>query len=476
MTGDSKMKGPSQYGSVSDDVLASLTEIVGDKNVLTGDERENYARDETPRITPVLPEVVVRPEDAGSVAKILKLANDKLIPVTPRGSGTGISGGAVPTHGGIVLSMENMNRILEIDRDNFVATVEPGVILTDLYQAVAEQGLYYPLYPGETSSSVGGNVATNAGGMRAVKYGVTRHFVLGLEAVLPNGEILETGGKFVKCSTGYELTQLITGSEGTLAVITKILLRLIPPPGRREVLFVPFRNLDDAIKSVPDILKSGILPVGLEFMEQDIVKMVEQYTGKEIPHHDYGAFLMIIVEAASEEEIHRTASHLGEICLNHGAVDIFMPGSERAKRNLLELREKFYPTLCHFGSPEIVDAVVPRSRIADFIKKVKELAADYNLPLIGYGHAGDGNVHLHPMSDGTEATEARIKELLTKIFEVAVSLGGTISGEHGLGMVKKGYLPIAADKVKLGLMKRIKQAFDPNNIMNPGKVFDLEEP
>ncbi len=466
------MREPDQYESVTDDVLASLTEIVGSKNVLTGDDRESYALDETPRLIPVLPGVVVRPENTASVARILKLANDKRIPVTPRGGGTGLSGGAVPIYGGIVLSLERMNRILEIDRDNFVATVEPGVILSDLYQAVEEQGLYYPLYPGETNSTVGGNVATNAGGMRAVKYGVTRHFVLGLEAVLPIGEILKTGGKFVKCSTGYELTQLIAGSEGTLAVITKILLRLIPPPGRREVLFIPFTSLDDAIKSIPDILKSGTLPVGLEFMEQDIIKMVEQYTGKEIPLHDYDAYLMIIVEADSEDEIHRIGRHLGEICLSHGAVDVFMPGSERAKRNLLELREKFYLAVCHFGNPEIIDAVVPRSRIADFIRKVKELAANYDIPLIGYGHAGDGNVHLHPMSDGTEATEIKIEELLTKIFEVGVSLGGTISGEHGLGMVKKGYLPIAADKAKLGLMKRIKQAFDPNNIMNPGKVFD----
>jgi glycolate oxidase len=466
------MRDSSKYGSVTDDILASLTEIVGERNVLSGDERENYARDETPKLTPVLPRVVIRPENTDSVVKILKIANDKRIPVTPRGGGTGLSGGAVPIYGGIVLSLERMNRILEIDRDNFVATVEPGVILSDLYQAVEEPGLYYPLYPGETSSTIGGNVATNAGGMRAVKYGVTRHFVLGLEVVLPNGETLVSGGKFVKCSTGYELTQLITGSEGTLAVITKILLRLIPPPGRREVLFIPYNSLDDAIKSVPDILKSGTLPVGLEFMEQDIIKMVEQYTGKEIPLHDYDAYLMIIVEADSEEEIHRIAGHLSEICLSHGAVDVFMPGSERAKRNLLELREKFYPAVCHFGTPEIIDAVVPRSRIADFIRKVKELATNYDLPLIGYGHAGDGNVHLHPMSDGTEAMETKIKELLTKIFEVGVSLGGTISGEHGLGMVKKGYLPIAANKAKLGLMQRIKQAFDPNNIMNPGKVFD----
>jgi len=467
------METQSRYGKVTDGLIASLAEIVGDKNVLTGDERENYSRDETAKLKPVLPEVVIKPEDTGSVAKILKLANEKNIPVTPRGAGTGLSGGAVPIYGGIVLSLERMNRILEIDKDNFVATVEPGVILSDFYQVVEEQGLYYPLYPGEISATIGGNVATNAGGMKAVKYGVTRHFVLGLEAVLPTGEIIQTGGKFVKCSTGYDLTQLITGSEGTLAVITKVMLRLIPPPGRREVLFVPFHSLHDAIKSVPDILKERILPVGIEFMEKDIINMVEQHTGKEIPLHDYEAFLMIIVEADSEDEIHRITSHIGEVCLNHGAVDVFIPGSERAKRNLLEFRERFYSVIMHFGILDIIDVVVPRSRIAEFVEKVKGMANEYGIPLIAYGHAGDGNVHLHPMSQGTGKSEEKIKELLTKIYKVGVSLGGTISGEHGLGFAKKGYLHMAVDKSKMDLMKRIKKAFDPNNIMNPGKVFDL---
>ena len=468
------MEAQSRYGKVTNDLVALLTEIVGDKNVLTGDERENYSRDETAKLKPVLPEVVIKPEDAGSVAKILKLANEKNIPVTPRGGGTGLSGGAVPIYGGLVLSLEKMNRILEIDKDNFVATVEPGVILSDLYQAVEEHGLYYPLYPGETSATIGGNAATNAGGMRAVKYGVTRHFVLGLEAVLPTGEIVQTGGKFVKCSTGYDLTQLLIGSEGTLAVITKIMLRLIPPPGKREIVFIPFNSLHDAIKSVPDILKKGILPVGIEFMERDVISMVEQHTGKEIPLHDYDAFLMIIVEADSEDEIHRIASQIGEVCLSHGAVDVFIPGSERAKRNLLEAREKIYIAVRHFGIPDLVDVVVPRSRIADFVEKVKEMAGECGVPLIAYGHAGDGNVHMNPMSQGTDESEEKVKELLKKIYEVGVSLGGTISGEHGLGFTKKGYLPIAADKSKIDLMKRIKRAFDPNNILNPGKVLDLE--
>ncbi len=464
----------SHYEKVTDNLVALLTEIVGVRNVLTGDERENYARDEMPIPKPALPDVVVKPEDTGSVAKILKLASERNIPVTPRGGGTGVCGGAVPIYGGIVLSLERMNRILEIDEDNFVATVEPGVTLSDLYQAVEEHGLYYPLYPGEMSATIGGNVATNAGGMRAVKYGVTRHFVLGLEAVLPTGETIQTGGKFVKCSTGYDLTQLITGSEGTLAVITKIMLKLIAPPGRREILFIPFHELHDAIDSVPDILKERILPVGIEFMERDIINMVEQYTGKEIPLHEHEAFLMIIVEADSEDEIYRISSRIGEICLNHGAVDVFLPGSKRAKRNLLDAREKFYSVIRHFGTPDIVDVVVPRSRIAEFVEKVKGIACEYGIPLVTYGHAGDGNVHLHPMSQGTDKRGGKVKELLNKIYEVGVSLGGTISGEHGLGFVKKGYLPMAADKNKMELMKRVKRAFDPNNIMNPGKVFNLE--
>jgi len=463
----------SHYGKVTDNLIVLLTEIVGDKNILTGDERESYSRDEMPESKSLLPEVVVKPGDSDSVARILKLANERNIPVTPRGGGTGLCGGAVPIYGGIVLSLERMNRILEIDEDNFITTVEPGVILADLYQAVAEHGLYYPLYPGETSAAIGGNVATNAGGMRAVKYGVTRHFVLGLEAVLPSGETIQTGGKFVKCSTGYDLTQLIIGSEGTLALITKIMLKLTTPPGRREILFIPFHSLHDAISSVPDILKERILPVGIEFMEKDIINMVEQHTGKEIPLHQYDAFLMIIVEADSEDEIHYIASRIGEVCLNHGAVDVFIPGSERAKRNLLEAREKFYSVALHFGVPDIADVVVPRSRIAEFVERTKEKASEYRIPLIAYGHAGDGNVHLHPIGQVADESQEKVKELFTEIYKFGISLGGTISGEHGIGFAKKGYFHLAADKSKIDLMKRLKMAFDPNNIMNPGKVFDL---
>ncbi len=468
------METESRYGKVTDNVIALLTEIVGGGNVLTGDERENYSRDEMPGSKPILPEVVVKPENTGSIAKILKLADEKKIPVTPRGAGTGLSGGAVPIYGGIVLSLEKMNRILEIDKDNFVAVVEPGVALADFYRAVEEHGLYYPPYPGETSATIGGNVATNAGGMRAVKYGVTRNSVLGLEAVLPTGEIIKAGGKFVKCSTGYDLTQLIIGSEGTLSLITRIILKLITPPGRQEILLIPFHNLHDAIGAVPDILKERVLPVGIEFMERDIINMVEQYTSVELPLHGYDAFLMVIVEADSEDEFHHFATHIGEICLNHGAVDVFVPGSERAKRNLLESREKFYSVIGHFGMLDIADVVVPRSKIAEFVESAKKTAEERGIQLVAYGHAGDGNVHLHPLGQRTDESEDTVKELFTRIYETGISLGGTISGEHGLGFAKKDYFLRAEDKNKIALMKRIKRAFDPNNILNPGKVFDLE--
>lgn len=469
------MEGQSRYNKVTDEVLSSLADIVGDKNVLTGDERENYARDELLGAKPFIPDVVVKPETSDAVSGVLKLANQRIIPVTPRGGGTGLSGGATPIHGGIVISLEKMNRIIEIDKDNFVANVEAGVLLSDLYQAVNEQGLYYPLYPGEAGAAIGGNVATNAGGVRAVKHGVTRHFVLGLEAVLPTGEIVQSGGKYVKCSTGYDLTQLLIGSEGTLAVITRVLLRLLPPPGKTEILFIPFNSLHDAIRSVPEILKERILPVGIEFMQKDIIDITEQYLEREIPIHDHAAYLMLIVEGKDEDEIHRQANEIGPICLNNGAIDIFIPPSERAKRSLIEFREKVYFALQWFGTLDIADVIVPRSNIAEFVETSQKIGGEYGIPVRVVGHAGDGNVHLCLMGKETEEDKRKkSKELLGRIFEVGVSLGGTISGEHGLGYAKRDYLHLAFDKGKIELMKRIKKAFDPNNIMNPDKVFSLD--
>ncbi len=466
-----------KYGRVTHQAIKELTAIVGSDNISTKkSEVEGYSYDEMPLTKRCAPQVVVKPIDAPSIAKLLDFANKKRIPVTPRGAGTGLSGGCIPIYGGVLLSLERMNRILEIDRDNFVAVVEPGVTLSDLHNEVEKQGLYYPLYPGEMTATIGGNVATNAGGMNAVKYGVTRHHILGLEAILPNGEIIKTGGEFVKCSTGYDLTQLIVGSEGTLAVVTKVILKLTTKLAKREVLFVPFMNLQNAIDAVPEILRLKMTPIGIEFMERSIIEIVEKYLGKEIPYHQYEAFLMIIMEGESDNEIYEYFSKVEEICKQHGAVEAMVPGSERAKRRLLDAREKFYHAIKRFAPMEIVDVVVPRSEIAKFVRRVKEISKEYEVPIIVYGHAGDGNVHLHPVCVNMNGEEwgRRLPHLMSDIYRAGVSFGGAISGEHGIGFDKKAYLPIGMDKPLLNIMKAVKRAFDPNNILNPGKIFDLE--
>jgi len=469
------MKG--KYGRVTEPIIKELTTIMGRDNISTKEhEIEGYSYDEMPLAKPYAPQVIVKPTHTHSVAKLLAFATKKRIPVTPRGAGTGLSGGCVPIYGGILLSLERMNRILKIDRDNFVAVVEPGVTLSDLFNEVEQQGLYYPIYPGEMTATIGGNVATNAGGMNAVKYGVTRHHILGLEAVLPNGEVIKTGGEFVKCSTGYDLTQLIIGSEGTLAVVTKVILKLTTKPAKREVLFAPFMNLQNAIDAVPEILRLKMTPIGIEFMERSIVEIAEKYLDREIPYHQYEAFLMIIMEGESENEIYEYFSKVEEICKQHEAIEVMVPGSERAKRRLLDAREKFYHAIKRFAPMEIIDAVVPRSKIAKFVRKVKEISEEHEVPIIVYGHAGDGNVHLHPICLNTNREEwgRKLPHLMSDIYRAGVSFAGAISGEHGIGFDKKAYLPIGMDNALLNVMKGIKRAFDPNNILNPGKIFDSE--
>ena len=464
-----------QFKPVTGKLLRELKSLLGEEDVLTQPEqRQPYSCDEMPTPRPHLPEVVVKPGDAGAVARVLALANKAAVPVTPRGGGTGLCGGAVPVFGGILLSLERMNRIKEIDEDNFVAVVEPGVPLSDLYQAVERRGLYYPLYPGEKSAHIGGNVATNAGGMKAMKYGVTRHWVLGLEAVLPTGETIRTGGKFVKCSTGYDLTQLLVGSEGTLAVITEVTLRLTTPPGWQEVLFIPFPGLPQAIKAVPAILKQRVPLAGLEFLERDAIELMEKYVGREIPFHEHEAFLLGILEGNSQEEVYQGANQVAEVCSRNGAVDTYIPGSERARRELLEGREKLYHALKRSGPTEIADVVVPLSLITEFVTRVKEISRRYGIPILAYGHAGDGNVHLHPLGRGMEQQEweANLPRVMEEMYRAGASLGGTISGEHGLGLDKKAYLPIAMSQDQISLLARLKRAFDPNYILNPGKVLN----
>ena len=458
---------------VMDKAVERLRAIVGKENVLVGDEiTEEYGRDEALTVKPRLPEVVVKPGATEEVAKILSLAYEEKIPVTPRGGGTGLSGGCVPVPGGVLLSLERMNRILEIDEENYVAVVEAGVTLADFYKAVEARGLYYPIYPGEVSSTVGGNVATNAGGMRAVKYGVTRHFVLGLEAVLPGGEIIETGGKYVKVSTGYDLTQLIVGSEGTLAVVTKVILRLLPRPKATTTLLIPFKDLNDGIRAVPVILKSGLIPVTIEFLEKLGLNSMEDYVGRKVPiservRDEAEAFLLIVLEAKNSEEAFRDAEFISDICMKNGAIDVFIPPTERAGRELLELREKAFYAAKDAGATDLVDIVVPRGEIPKFVEQMREISIKYATMIAGAGHAGDGNVHLAILEQDAD----KLSRVLREIYRVGKTLGGAISAEHGIGSEKRKYLLEMEDKVKIELMRRIKKAFDPNNILNPGKIF-----
>jgi glycolate oxidase len=459
------------YTRLTPEIIGQLESIAGQSNVLTGGGLADYGHDEAPGQRSFPPEAVVKPVDSAAVSGVMKLANRYRIPVTPRGAGTGLSGGAVPFWGGIVLSMEKLKRIIEVDEDNFCVTVEAGVTLGELCAEVARHGLFYPLYPGEMSATLGGNAATNAGGMRAVKYGVTRNSILGLEAVLPTGDIIQTGGKYIKYATGYDITQLLIGSEGTLAVITQLTLKLILPPGSREILFVPFHNLTDAIRCVPHILKEKILPVSIEFMEEDILKLVQEHTGKDLPFPIFPAYLMLMIESDSYDQFCSIAENLSNLCRQHGAIDVLVPPSESAKRRLLEMREQFYPALHHRGMADIADVVVPRSQIALFVEEVKEISRKYAIPVIASGHAGDGNVHLHPLHAAPEK-EARLADFLIEIYQAGIGLGGTISGEHGLGADKKKFLKLADSRPKIDLMKRLKKAFDPHNIMNPGKVLE----
>ena len=465
-----------KHNRIDKSILDRLITIAGSENIyMEQSDLQSYAVDESTMAIPMLPEIVVKPSNTEVISHVLALANKHNIPVTPRGAGTGLSGGCVPLYGGIVLSVEKMNHIKRIDLNNFIAIVEPGVSLTQLDNELNQHNLYYPIHIGDMSATIGGNIATNAGGLNAIKYGVTRNQVLGLEAVLASGKIIHTGGEFIKCTTGYDFTQLLIGSEGTLAVITEIILKLLPKPVAREIMFVPYANLQDAIDTVPELLKLKTVPTGIEFIDNDTIRIIEEYMETDVPYHEQQGFLMIIMEGDSYDNIINCFSEIGEICRKHGAIEVLAPDDERAKRKLIDIREKIQPAIKKAGKSDLVDAVVPRTEIARFVHKVKEISREYGFPIVTFGHAGDGNVHLHPICSGIEETEwtKRMPVVMEKIYTASVALGGTISGEHGIGMEKKKYLPLAIDRDRIQLMKEIKMIFDSKNILNPGKIFDL---
>jgi glycolate oxidase subunit GlcD len=468
------------YQPVTREIAAELQAVVGEKNMIFGDEEllRNYSHDEVagPEYAR-MPEIVVKPASAREISEIMKIANRYRVPVTPRGGGTGLSCGAVPSHGGIVLALERMNRILEIDRENMVAVVEPGVVTSEISKAVQECGLFYAGYPMSFESCfIGGNLAENAGGGRAIKYGVTGHYVLGLEAVLPTGEILEMGGKRLKDVTGYDLIHLLIGSEGTLAIFTKITLRLLPMPTATAVLLIPFGSASDAVEAFPKVIaQAGILPTSIEFMDRLSVETVYRFLGEKPPRLDIGAMLLIELDGSSREKVDEETQKIGELLLQSGALDVYVGNTPTTERKMwaprVNLAEAF-KTVCPVQSLE--DIVVPTAKIPELIRDLERLALKYDVLIPCYGHAGDGNLHATPVKKPEtpmETWKEKLPAILTELYEIVFSLGGTISGEHGIGSKRASYLPIVMSPEMITLQKRIKRLFDPLNILNPGKIF-----
>lgn len=452
-----------------------MIDIVGRDGILEDEESlQRHSHDES-LLPPHPPEVVVRPSSAGEVSRILRLAYEERIPVTPQGSRTGLSGGAHPIYGGIALTLERMNRIIEIDEENLMAVVEPGALIMDIHRETEKRGLLYPPDPGQESGSIGGNISTNAGGVRGMKYGVTRDYVNGLEAVLPNGEIINLGGKTVKSSTGYELLDLIIGSEGTLAVVTRATLRLVPKPAYTALAYIPFRDLRGAARAVSEIVRRRVMPYALEYMGNHAVLTAERYLGRSLPDHDHPAYLMVGVEGNREEEVERDLETVGEICMERGGVEVYVAETQARQRQLWEARKCLFDAYKAFWEIDEVDVCVPRSRIPDYIEGVEKVMESYGVQISNIGHAGDGNVHSIILRGELERDLwLKLLERVTdRLIELGLSLGGTVSGEHGLGYTKKKYLPFKVGDVQVELMRAIKRAFDPHNILNPGKVFDL---
>jgi len=458
------------------DLTERLRAAAPGMHLLTGEQiTDDWTHDESLTATPERPEVVVLPTTAEEVAAVLVVADELRVPVTPRGSGTGLSGGCVPGRGGIVLSTTRMDRILEIDTENQVAVVQPGVTLAQLDEATRGHGLVYPVFPGENSASLGGNVATNAGGMRAVKYGVTRHQVLGIQAALPSGEIIRSGGKLVKVSSGYDLTQLILGSEGTLAVVTEVTVRLYPRPAHSATVLVPFTSLADVAGAVPKVVATGMRPLMLEYLDALALSATAGNVGLDLGiapevQEKALAYLVVVLEDDRQDRLDEDVQRLGELLTALGALDVYVlpPG---AGAQLLEAREKAFWVVKAMGADDIVDVCVPRASMPSYLEQVGALGQQFEALVAGAGHAGDGNIHLSVFQPDPQKRAA----LMQGIFEAGLAHGGVISGEHGIGTAKKHAFLELEDPVRLRLMQGIKQAFDPHGILNPAALLPVPE-
>lgn len=467
-------------GLITPFIAAQLKSIVGAHFYLADEENlQHYGHDETERLL-YLPEVVLKPADTDEIAAILRICHEHKIPVTPRGAGTGLSGGALPHLGGVLLSTERLNKIIHIDERNLQVTTEPGVITEVLQNAVKEKGLFYPPDPSSRGSCfIGGNIAENSGGPKAVKYGVVKDYVLNVEVVLPTGDVIWTGANVLKNSTGYNLTQLPVGSEGTLGIVTKIVLKLIPFPKFDLLMLVPFASLEKASEAVSAIFRAGFVPSALELVEIDALKIVSKMVDSTaVPVDDsIAAHLIIEVDGNNMDVLMGEMEQIAELLTKFEAGEIFFADDAQQKAELWKLRRRVAEAVKTSGYTIEEDTVVPRAELPALIKGVKELGKQYGFHAVCYGHAGDGNLHIrinHPTIKNSHGN-AEMTEALTALFELVKSLGGTISGEHGIGLIQKPYMKTVFKEANLHLMREIKKAFDPNNILNAGKIFDLKD-
>jgi glycolate oxidase len=461
------------YKKVDAADVAALLSICGREHVKTRAEiSEDYSHDELAGVR-VFPEVMVEPLSTAQVSAIMKYAFDRCIPVTPRGQGTGLVGGAVPVQAGILLNLCQMNRILELDEATMMLTVEPGVLLMDIYKYVEPFGLSYPADPGEKSATIGGNISTNAGGMRAVKYGVTRDYVKGLEVVLADGTVLMLSGKNAKNSSGYSLKDLVIGSEGTLAVVTKAILRLVPAPSRVVSLLVPFQDLNTAISAVPQLAKLKAMPTSIEFMEREVILAAEEYLGKKFPDKSAPAYLLLTLDGSSKSELDSAYSAAAERCLECGALDVLIADTDERREVIWTARGAFLEAIkASTTEMDECDVVVPRNAVAELVEFTRQLQRDVDIRIMSFGHAGDGNLHIYVLRDALSEEEWREKlnAAFERLYARAKELGGQVSGEHGIGFAKKSFLADSLGEKTMDLMRGIKQVFDPRNILNPNKI------
>ena len=462
------------YKKIDQNDIAYLSSLFDEKHFFTGDDiADDYSKDELVGFGKK-PDVLIFTRTAEEISKVMKYANENKIPVVVRGSGTGLVGGCVPLEGGIVLCTSKMNKILELDENNLTLTVEPGVLLLEIYEYVESRGYFYAPDPGEKTATIGGNISTNAGGMRAVKYGTTRDWVVGLEVVLPNGEIEQFGKKVVKDSTGFSLKNLIVGSEGTLAVVTKAILKVIPKPKETLSLLVPFETREDAIEAVPEIIKAQLNTIAIEFFERNTILLSEEFLSKKFPEKRNDAYILLTFEGHNKNELKYNYEQAAEICINNlKAIDAFIVDTDDRKDSVWKTRGAFLEAIKSSTiEMDECDVVVPRSEVSNFIKYTYELQDKYNIRIPSFGHAGDGNLHIYICRDNYSKEE--FDKILYKVFDDlynrAYEVGGLVSGEHGIGYAKKEYMKEQLGPTQIALMNGIKKVFDPNNILNPGKV------